>query len=547
MFEKLKNSLHIPATLLAIAVAVFIALTSNMALWQVIAGLPVDKNTIWLMKAVVFLLVTLVLSLLMLLLPGRVFIKPLAIILLLVTAIIGYFQAEMGVTFHPEMIRNIANNIQDQNTNEALELISLPLLLHLLWFFLLPAVIVVLVPVSRHGIIREISERFGGVATLAGLLGILFITNQQIIMDSGREYRNLRSYVNPVYPVGSLFKLYKMESGADSMQFTELGSDAKIDKHPGRTVGIIVVGETARADHFSLNGYQRQTNPLLEQQKLVNFSDTKACGTSTIYSVPCMFSLMSAEQYTPERAGHQSNVLDVLQNAGVKVLWIDNNSTCKGVCERVETLNYREYPDPNMPYYGHGEYFDEVLLYQLDEKIKNTDKDMLIVLHMLGSHGPAYYKRVPDRFKKFTPECEENTYQECRNNQEFVNEYDNSIVYTDFFLNKTIEFLKKLDPQFNTFMLYASDHGESLGEDGIYLHGAPIDDAPDAQIKVPYLVWLSDRYRINHNMDELVLEEHAARPTSHDSISHTLLGLLDVESAVYNSELDMLFAAKKSR
>jgi lipid A ethanolaminephosphotransferase len=539
MFEILKNTLRLPATLLAIGVAVFIALSSNMALWQVIAGLPVDKNTAWLMKSVVFLLVTLVLSVLMLLLPGRAFIKPVAIILLFLTAIIGYFQAEMGVTFHPEMIRNIVNNIQDQNTNEALELISLPLLQHLLWFFLLPAAIVALLPVSRQGIIRESIERFAGVATLAALLGVLFITNQQIIMDSGREYRNLRSYVNPVYPVGSLIKLYRMESRADNMQFTELGTDAKIDKHPGRTVGIIVVGETARADHFSLNGYQRQTNPLLEKQKLVNFSDTTACGTSTIYSVPCMFSLLTSEQYTPEQAGHQSNVLDVLQNAGVKILWIDNNSTCKGVCERVETLNYREYPDPSMPYYGHGEYFDEVLLYQLEEKIRNTDKDMLIVLHMLGSHGPAYYKRVPDQFKKFTPECEENTYQQCRNNQEFVNEYDNSIVYTDFFLNKTIEFLKKLDPQYNTFMLYASDHGESLGEDGMYLHGAPIEAAPDAQLKVPYLAWLSETYLANHNLDQQVLVEHAVKPTSHDSISHTLLGLLDVESAVYDRALDV--------
>ncbi len=155
MFEILKNTLRLPATLLAIGVAVFIALSSNMALWQVIAGLPVDKNTAWLMKSVVFLLVTLVLSVLMLLLPGRAFIKPVAIILLFLTAIIGYFQAEMGVTFHPEMIRNIVNNIQDQNTNEALELISLPLLQHLLWFFLLPAAIVALLPVSRQGIIRE--------------------------------------------------------------------------------------------------------------------------------------------------------------------------------------------------------------------------------------------------------------------------------------------------------------------------------------------------------------------------------------------------------
>ena len=530
----------LPSAYLVILIAAFIAYTGNFSLWKLATGIQVPTLLLWQLNLSIFLIVTLVISLFLWLLPHTSLIKPVAMLCFLLAALIGYFQTNFGIIFHPDMIDNIAANITEHNYNEASELVSVSLIHYLSVYWLIPSFMLLLIPLSKLSLRREIRQRIQVILIITSITGIVFYSNHDEIKSFAKEHRNLRAYVNPLYPLGSLSGYIKNRLAENHSDFNVIGLDALQKKNTSsRTIGIMVVGETARADHFSIDGYAKQTNPLLEKQHLINFPDTQSCGTSTIYSVPCMFSFLDGSAYSPEKAASQSNVLDVLQQAGVKVIWIDNNSNCKGVCKRVETINYREYPDPSLPFYGHGEYFDEILLHRLQEKIAATDKDMLIVLHMLGSHGPAYFKRSPDEFKHFTPECKANSYQSCKSSAEFINEYDNSIVYTDFFLDKTIKLLQNLQQPVESFMLYASDHGESLGDNGLYLHGAPLEKAPEEQMHIPFLAWLSENYIKNHQLDIAKIHAGSKEPHTHDDIAHSLLGLMSIKTGLYRQNNDI--------
>ncbi len=323
------------------------------------------------------------------------------------------------------------------------------------------------------------------------------------------------------------------------MPFKLLGEDARNDPaDTDRELIILVVGEAVRVDHFSLNGYTRDTNPLLRRENIVNFPDVSSCGTETAVSVPCMFSHLGREDYDKDEAASTENVLDILARSGVNVLWRDNNSDSKGVAKR---LPYEDFKTPDTNPDCDVECRDAGMLAGLDEYIKSHPKgDILIVLHQMGNHGPAYYKRYPKEFEKFTPVCRSNQLQEC-SREEIVNAYDNTLLYTDHVLSKVISLLKKHDDNFETAMFYMSDHGESLGENGLYLHGFPYAIAPDAQKKVPAVMWFGNRF----NIDRQQLEQKAGQPYTHDYLFHTLLSLFEVKTSVYRPELDILNGVRK--
>jgi lipid A ethanolaminephosphotransferase len=251
-----------------------------------------------------------------------------------------------------------------------------------------------------------------------------------------------------------------------------------------------------------------------------------------------MFSFLGRENYSPEKAGAESNVLDVLQRAGVKVLWLDNNSSCKGVCERVENINLRTAPDEKHEFYSDGGYYDEAMLDYLADAVKGS-QDVLIVLHTLGSHGPTYHKRFPAAFAQFKPYCQQDTPQAC-GDQDVINAYDNTLLYTDYVLERFITWLKQQTAQDDTFLLYASDHGESLGETGVYLHGLPYFIAPAAQTHIPMLLWLSDGYLQHNPTAWSTAQGKVDQPLSHDNLSHTLLGMFGVQTTLYQPQLDLL-------
>jgi lipid A ethanolaminephosphotransferase len=332
----------------------------------------------------------------------------------------------------------------------------------------------------------------------------------------------------------------RSQSRIKTAQVAPFGDDArKVSKgRAGRSLTVLVIGETARAANFSLNGYPRPTNPLLSQvPDLVNLSHVFSCGTDTAQSVPCMFSGLGRRAYSYERAVQREGLLDILQRAGFSVLWRENQSGCKGVCRRVPTefvttMDYRKF-------YEVGSSLDENLLTGLQEKIDQLPGDGVIVLHMMGSHGPAYYQRYPSAFEQFQPTCKESQFSRCTRAQ-IVNSYDNTILYTDHILARLIGLLQANDAKdVATAMIYVSDHGESLGESNLYLHGLPYALAPDVQKHVPMLLWLSPRFQAGVHADMGCLQRRKDEPASHDNLFHSVLGLLDVHTKVYDRGLDL--------
>ena len=325
-------------------------------------------------------------------------------------------------------------------------------------------------------------------------------------------------------------------------EFAPFGEDAhkaaawKTRTHKSLTV--IVVGETARAHNFSLNGYERATNPTLASvPDLVSFSRAFSCGTDTAQSVPCMFSGFGRRDYTYERAIHREGLLDILQRAGFGVLWRENQSGCKGVCARVPTefvttTQYRKF-------YELGNSFDENLLNGLQDRFDTFASDGVVVLHMMGSHGPAYYQRYPAAFEHFRPACKESQFSRCAR-EEIVNSYDNTIVYTDYVLSRLIDLLRASDSRgIATAMIYVSDHGESLGEANLYLHGIPHAIAPEVQKHIPMLFWLSPKFQTDFGVSIACLQQRKGEEISHDNLFHSVLGMLDVGTKVYDKKLDI--------
>jgi len=302
---------------------------------------------------------------------------------------------------------------------------------------------------------------------------------------------------------------------------------------------VLVLGETGRNGNFGLNGYGRPTTPELAREDVASARHVTSCGTSTAASVPCMFSHLGRSGFDSRNQDFES-LMDVLQHAGLAVLWIDNQSGCKGVCDRVPQVNTSSLQHPRLC--PSGQCLDEIMLERLDERLKalpaeRVARGVVLVLHQMGSHGPAYHLRSPPAFKRFLPECTSNNLQDC-SQAELVNAYDNSIAYTDHFLAATIGWLKARQATFDTALLYVADHGESLGENNLYLHGMPFSLAPDVQKQVPWITWLSSGYQQRSSVAMDCLRARRDVPLSHDNYFHSVLGLMQVGTSAYDRHLD---------
>ena len=350
-----------------------------------------------------------------------------------------------------------------------------------------------------------------------------------------REHKITRFYANPTYFTYSIIKYAQaLLTPPPSTAVTKVAQDAvNIDTYKHHELIILVVGETARADRFSLNGYKKLTNPLLAKENVVSFSNVSSCGTSTGVSVPCMFSVLGREQYDKEKALHTENALEVLFENKVQILWRDNNSDSKGVATR---LKYENFKTPTLNPVCDAECRDIGMLSDLDKYIAaRKDQDILIVLHQMGNHGPEYYRRYPPEFAKFKPMCMTGELQNC-SQEEINNSYDNAILYTDYFLSEVIQLLKKYDGSHETAMLYVSDHGESLGENGFYLHAAPYAFAPKEQTHVPAILWLGKHfdYKIGQ------AKPFKDYPLSHDDVFCSLLVAFELQTKTCESKYNML-------
>ncbi len=460
--------------------------------------------------------------------------KPFFILLIMIAAACSRFMDTFGTIIDVDMIRNAA----ETTGSEAGHLLTAGFLAHMFLFGIVPSLLIAVVRIKHRPFPQKFKHNIVLILCLLAVFTSVSIANVRTFASTIRQHRDLVATLNPVAPIFNAVR-YGVATGADkNVAVQPLGTDARViaPTQSGKPrVTIIVAGETARAENFSLGGYARQTNPLLARQDVQYFTDTSSCGTSTAVSLPCMFSVYPRSSYTHRKGLETENLLDVLTRAGVKAEWWENNTGSKGVADRIAYTSFSDINDPR--FCKNNECLDGVALDRLGAWLDGVKGDSVLVIHQLGSHGPAYHLRYPENFRRFTPECRTAELGNC-SRQEIVDAYDNSILYTDYILSTVIDMLKAREDRMAGAMVYMSDHGESLGERGLYLHGAPYFIAPPQQTHIPFVLWTGSETKAG--IDQACLQATLDEPRSHDNLFHTVLGLMNVSTKVYEPALDAL-------
>ena len=541
LFDWRRSGRGVPALLLAALAALFLLAFANLHLWhaswQVLAAQQ-SGATLLLLAVALWLIFTAILYLLLWPVIG----KPLLMLVFVCAALAAYAMDAYGTYIDVNMV----GNLMATDWREVYGLLSWELLQYVLLLGVVPSLLLAWLPI-RHAR-WSLQLLFKPLVFVLALLlaGGLLLTDYQQASALGRNHRELRYLINPWMPFYYGYAYFR-EQAQDEQPFKVIGQDAHLGaplvdaKKP--TLVLLVVGETARAQDFSLDGYGRDTNPELAKRQVFSFRQVQSCGTETAVSLPCMFSPYERKDYSREKALHTSNLLDVLKQAGVTVLWRDNNSGSKGMADRVSYEDVSRSDDPAVCAKDREHCYDGVLLYRLpawlqQQQAAKPGTNLLVVLHMYGSHGPAYYKRYPAAFARFQPECKTNELSRCAQ-QDIVNSYDNTILYTDHVLAQMIDFLKQ-QSGYNTALLYLSDHGESLGEDGLYLHGMPWHLAPEQQRHIPFIWWMSEDYAGHMGLSASCLQRRLDTPLSQDDLFSSVLGMFAVRTQVYDPTLDFL-------
>lgn len=387
---------------------------------------------------------------------------------------------------------------------------------------------------------RELLAKLGYFALCLALLLVPAGLKYQSLASLARNHPEIRHQINPYNVVMAIRNYLSHSFDVVPDKMLSLGADATkgptYAKNKPRFL-VVVIGESARAESFSFNGYDRLTNPLLGKRRIHNFNNVSSCGTNTATSLPCMFSNQGRENYDEKLARSQENLVDIIRRAGLHIEWKDNNTGSKKIAIRIEETEIPEIEKGGPFCPGKGCY-DGIFFKYLEKELEDNPGDMVLVLHPIGSHGPAYYERYPKEFEKFQPACRTGDLQDC-SRQEVLNAYDNTIVYTDYVLDGLIQRLQAKQDSHDVAMLYVSDHGESTGEKGIYLHGTPYVIAPSQQTQVPMLLWASDGFFKSRGINTKCLDGIASKAYSHDNFFHSVLGLLDLKTSAYDRKLDI--------
>jgi lipid A ethanolaminephosphotransferase len=462
--------------------------------------------------------------------------KPFLAFTLVLGAVTSYYMDKLGVVIDRDMIQNVATT----TVTESKHLLTGAFVLHVLVFGVLPAALMlVFVRLKPQkiwvAVVSPVLVPVLCIALAAGLLMSHYKTYASVL----RERKDYMSSFQPGAPIVAAIRYAKMMASSFDVVVAPLGLDARkgpvYDLTHKPRLTIIVAGETARAQNFSLNGHDVPTNPELAKRDIVNFTDVSSCGTATATSLPCMFSKYTRDQYSFKKGVSTESLLDVLHHAGFNVQWWDNNTGDKAVAARLPVTSLTH--SDNAEFCSAGECDDGIFLEKLKGFLPTVTEDTVLVLHQIGSHGPTYYLRYPQRFEKFTPACRTAEFKNCTP-QEITNAYDNTIAYTDHVLSQTIDLLDQ-QSSLVTSLIYVSDHGESLGEGGLYLHGSPYFMAPDQQTKVPMILWLSDVFKQEMGFSGDCLRGKSDATLSHDNLFHSVLGMMRVETEAYQPKLDI--------
>ncbi len=519
---------------LSLLTAVYLLFFTNQTFWSKVhtylSAYPVAIVSLYVAMIALF-------GALITIFSAKYLIKPFLIFLVFAAAAASWFIDRYGIVIDSDMIRNAV----ETTPAEAGNLMTPGLFWHLAIFGLVPSLVIVFVRVRHRPILDKLLWNTISILICLGVAGIISFANSKTFTTAIRQHKDIVKSVNPLSPIMSTVHYFTQAGKEADIQVSAIGKDAKVlpaigGVHKPR-ITVIVAGETARASNFSLNGYGRDTNPELAKRNVIYFPSTTSCGTATAISIPCMFSKFPRSEYSHNKALANENVMDVLVHAGIGATWLDNNTGSKNVADRIP---YFDLPSTNdSRFCTGGECRDDIFFDKLDAWLNNVTKDSVIVLHQMGSHGPTYYLRYTDEFRKFTPDCRTAELGNCTD-AEIVNSYDNTLLYTDHFLSTVIDKLKARSDKLATGMIYASDHGESLGENGVYLHGAPYLLAPDQQTHVPFLVWFDDDFAKSMGLDKACLAKSAAKGgRSHDNYFHSILGMMNVSTSVYDPSLDV--------
>jgi lipid A ethanolaminephosphotransferase len=532
----LKQHPEISVETLAILASVFFSIASNYLFFHAaMKGRDWSDVDTWLFFGGVFVAITSLHAVLLLVILNRWSAKPVLAVLLLITAGAEYYMQKYTVFFDTDMIRNVLQT----DVKEANELLSPQMLIHLVLLGGVPCIALWHIRLQQRPWRRALLIRVGYIVGAIALTVVSVLLVFQDFSSLMRNQKEVRFLINPGAYLVSFVRVLAADTGKSNEVRIPISDDAKLNaswaerKKP--TLFVFVVGETTRAANWGLNGYVPQTTPELSKQDIVNFRQVKSCGTNTAVSVPCMFSPYGRHNYDEAKIRAHESLLHIVDHVGFKTLWRDNQAGCKGVCEGLEEQRLGNSTNPALC--NGTRCLDEIMLEGLDDEIKKAKNgNMFIVLHQLGNHGPAYYSRYPKSMRTFTPTCDTSDLSKC-SKEEIVNTYDNAVLYTDHFVSKTIDFLKK-QTDFNTALLYVSDHGESLGENGIYLHGLPYSIAPKEQTQVPMVMWMSQDFSSSFGIDKACLQSKVDQALSHDNLFHSVLGLLQIQSKYYDRKYD---------
>jgi len=416
-------------------------------------------------------------------------------------AIAVYFIFTYGVIIDKTMIGNVLNT----NYEESSSFLSFGLILYLILLGVIPSILIFKIKIVKVKLKTFLAHI--GSAFLFVLIFIYINSSSWLWID--KNSKALGGLVMPwSYIVNtSRFYIHKNEENKQKILLPDatIGNDKK-------SIAVLVIGESARSENFSLYGYEKETNPLLSKIENVYSYKAESCATYTTAGVQCIL------EYKDGSESYETLPNYLFRN-DVEVIWRTTNWGEPAV----KINNYQGRADLEKLCDGEGCGYDEILLSGLRAQLLESKKDkILLVLHTSTSHGPTYYKKYPPQFNKFTPVCENVELGKCTQ-QELINAYDNTIVYTDFILSSLIGELKSLE-QYNSTMFYVSDHGESLGEKNLYMHGIPASIAPKEQLEIPFIVWLSDDAKTLKNNQ--VLHQH--------NVFHSVLDFLGIESPIYD-------------
>jgi lipid A ethanolaminephosphotransferase len=527
----------------ALVSAVFLVAIYNGRFWSETLALSQSGSLRdWVFVASVFVVLVAMHASALLLIPGTRLLKAFLVFAVLAGAISAYFANTYGAGIDAEMIRNTVQT----DAREAAGLMTVRFGLYMLFLAVVPAIVVLRTRVASPPLGRQILQRAGVVAASVALCGIVVASMGAQYASFLREHKALRYLIAPGNVINGGIGYFRQGGSTDvPSEVADLESPVSRAAAAGKKplVMFVVIGETARAQNFQLGGYAQATNPELSKRGVHYFTNVYSCGTSTAVSLPCMFSGSGRKDFDAARAARGTNLVDALAKAGIAVEWRDNNSGCKGLCARVPSIDYRS--TSSATFCSATGCYDEVMLADLPEALAKVTADTVIVFHQAGSHGPAYSERYPKAFEVFKPVCYGKELSRCAR-EEVVNAYDNSLLYTDHNVARQIDLLKSAASSVDALLLYVSDHGESLGEKGLYLHGAPYMLAPDEQKHVPLLLWLSPEYNKRFGVSPECVAAKKAQAFTHDNLYHTILGAVGVKSARYLPQLDMLATCRST-